>query len=74
MTPAAEKSGSAHLAASANGAYVHAMSLVLLVCGVASLVAALPAAVFLPGAGTAAVRDEPERSRSVIAPEPDAGQ
>ncbi|MGW5122582.1 MFS transporter [Streptomyces sp. NPDC004069] len=70
----AEKSGSAHLAASANGAYVHAMGLVLLVCGVASLVAALLAAVFLPGAGTAAVRDEPERSRSVIAPEPDAGQ
>ncbi|MFI9600587.1 MFS transporter [Streptomyces sp. NPDC052043] len=70
----AEKSGSAHLAASANGAYVHAMGLVLLVCGVASLVAALLAAVFLPGAGTAAVRDEPERCRSVIAPEPDAGQ
>ncbi|WP_046590077.1 MFS transporter [Streptomyces mangrovisoli] len=40
--------GSAHLAASANSAYVHGMGLILLVCGVASVAAALLAAVFLP--------------------------
>ncbi|SDM95521.1 drug resistance transporter, EmrB/QacA subfamily [Streptomyces sp. cf386] len=45
----AERAGSAQLAASANGAYVHGMGLVLLVCGLAALVAALLAAAFLPG-------------------------
>ena len=45
----AERTGSADLLASANGAYVHGMGLVLLVCGVAALLAALLAAAFLPG-------------------------
>jgi hypothetical protein len=45
----AAKAGSARLAASADDAYVHGMGLVLLVCGVAALLAALPAAAFLPG-------------------------
>ncbi|GAB7104083.1 DHA2 family efflux MFS transporter permease subunit [Streptomyces phaeofaciens JCM 4814] len=45
----AERAGSAHLAASANGAYVHGMTLALLVCAVAALVAALLAAALLPG-------------------------
>ncbi|MER5754921.1 DHA2 family efflux MFS transporter permease subunit [Streptomyces sp. NPDC002088] len=45
----AEKAGSAHLAASANGAYVHGMTLILLVCGASALVSALLAAAFLPG-------------------------
>ncbi|MFI1763597.1 MFS transporter [Streptomyces sp. NPDC020800] len=44
----AQKTGSAHLAASANGAYVHGMGVVLLVCGAAALVSALLAAAFLP--------------------------
>ncbi|MFI7504443.1 DHA2 family efflux MFS transporter permease subunit [Streptomyces sp. NPDC049687] len=49
----AERTGSAHLAASANGAYVHGMTLALLVCGIAALVSALLSAAFLPGtAGT----------------------
>ncbi|MFF9260291.1 DHA2 family efflux MFS transporter permease subunit [Streptomyces longwoodensis] len=46
----AERVGSADLAASADSAYVHGMGVVLLVCGVAALVSALPAAAFLPGA------------------------
>ncbi|MET9384930.1 DHA2 family efflux MFS transporter permease subunit [Streptomyces sp. NPDC002928] len=49
----AEKAGSAHLAASANGAYVHGMTLILLVCGASALVSALLAAAFLPGAPAA---------------------
>ncbi|MGW3953850.1 MFS transporter [Streptomyces sp. NPDC004752] len=49
----AERSGATQLVASANSAYVHGMGLVLLVCGIASLVAALLAAVFLPGAADA---------------------
>ncbi|MGX5212951.1 MFS transporter [Streptomyces violaceus] len=44
----AERSGMPHLAASANSAYVHGMGVVLLVCGVAALVAALLAGAFLP--------------------------
>ncbi|MFJ4518518.1 MFS transporter [Streptomyces sp. NPDC088816] len=64
----AERSGSAHLAASANGAYVHAMGLVLLVCGVASLVAALLAAVFLPGGAHGPVRAEPEEGPAMARP------
>ncbi|MEU9988544.1 MFS transporter [Streptomyces sp. NPDC048045] len=44
----AHRTGSAHLAASANGAYVHGMGVVLLVCGAAALVSALLAAAFLP--------------------------
>ena len=46
----AEQAHSAHLAASANGAYVHGMTVVLLVCGIAALVSALLAAAFLPKA------------------------
>ncbi|AOR32397.1 multidrug MFS transporter [Streptomyces fodineus] len=45
-----EKLGSARLLASANSAYVHGMGVVLLVCGIAALAAALPAAAFLPRA------------------------
>ncbi|WLW52580.1 DHA2 family efflux MFS transporter permease subunit [Streptomyces sp. YU58] len=45
----AARTGSAELAASANSAYVHGMGVVLLVCGIAALVAALLAAAFLPG-------------------------
>ncbi|MEV6944035.1 DHA2 family efflux MFS transporter permease subunit [Streptomyces sp. NPDC051172] len=44
----AEKAHSARLAASANSAYVHGMSVVLLVCGIAALVSALLAAALLP--------------------------
>ena len=50
----AQQSGSAHLAASADSAYVHGMSVVLLVSGIAALVAALLAAAFLPGTQRAA--------------------
>ncbi|MES5816677.1 DHA2 family efflux MFS transporter permease subunit [Streptomyces sp. RG80] len=46
----AERTGSAELLASADSAYVHGMAVVMLVCGVAALVAALLAAAFLPGA------------------------
>jgi EmrB/QacA subfamily drug resistance transporter len=45
----AEQTGMARLISSANSAYVHGMDVVLLVCGVASLAAALLAAAFLPG-------------------------
>lgn len=44
----AQHTGSADLLASANSAYVHGMGVVLLVCGIAALVAALLAAAFLP--------------------------
>ncbi|WP_053846616.1 MFS transporter [Streptomyces sp. NRRL B-24085] len=46
----AQRTGSADLLASANDAYVHGMGVVLLVCGIAALVAALLAAAFLPSA------------------------
>ncbi|MEV7072694.1 MFS transporter [Streptomyces sp. NPDC091972] len=46
----AQRTGSADLLASANDAYVHGMGVVLLVCGIAALVAALLAAAFLPAA------------------------
>ncbi|WP_020118459.1 MFS transporter [Streptomyces canus] len=45
----AQRTGSADLLASANSAYAHGMGVVLLVCGIAALVAALLAAAFLPG-------------------------
>jgi Na+-transporting methylmalonyl-CoA/oxaloacetate decarboxylase gamma subunit len=45
----AQRTGSSDLLASANSAYVHGMGVVLLVCGIAALVAALLAAAFLPG-------------------------
>jgi len=53
----AERTGAAQVAASANSAYIHGMNLALVVCGVASLVAALGAAAFLPGSSRAV---EPE--------------
>ena len=65
----AEKAHSAHLAASANSAYVHGMTLVLLVCGAAALVSALLAAAFLPGA-----RDARNAVAPPAAPEMAAGQ
>ncbi|WP_149830252.1 DHA2 family efflux MFS transporter permease subunit [Streptomyces tailanensis] len=68
----AERTGAADLVASANGSYVHGMGLVLLVCGVASLVAALLAAAFLPG--DLAVRSEESASPDVAAPKTDARQ
>ncbi|MGA6220019.1 DHA2 family efflux MFS transporter permease subunit [Streptomyces umbrinus] len=43
-----DRAGAADLVTSANSAYVHGMGLVLLVCGIASLVAALLAGAFLP--------------------------
>ncbi|WP_405507250.1 DHA2 family efflux MFS transporter permease subunit [Streptomyces purpurascens] len=49
----AERTSTPGLAASADSAYVHGMGVVLLVCGVASLVAALFAGAFLPGARSA---------------------
>ncbi|WP_216588058.1 DHA2 family efflux MFS transporter permease subunit [Streptomyces brasiliscabiei] len=48
----AERTGTADLLTSANTSYVHGMGVVLLVCGGASLVAALLAAAFLPGTKT----------------------
>ncbi|MGI5457420.1 MFS transporter [Streptomyces sp. CA-249302] len=58
----AEQTGSADLLASANSAYVHGMSVVMLVCGIAALLSALLAAAFLPKA----TQGQPARS-----PEPD---
>jgi hypothetical protein len=49
----AERAGSAELGASADSAYVHRMGVVLLVCGIAALVSALPATVLLPGTAPA---------------------
>ncbi|WP_037683262.1 MFS transporter [Streptomyces griseus] len=66
----AEKAGSAHLAASANDAYVHGMTLALLVCGLAALVAALLAAALLPG--TAAARHQGSALPDVVSPKADA--
>ncbi|WNM29872.1 MFS transporter [Streptomyces sp. Li-HN-5-11] len=68
----AAKAHSTGLAASANGAYVHGMGVVLLVCGIAALVAALPAAAFLPRA-TAGRQAESTEPDMVVAAE-DAGQ
>ncbi|WP_330348482.1 MFS transporter [Streptomyces sp. NBC_00582] len=66
----AEKTGSAHLAASADAAYVHGMTLALLVCGIAALVSALLAAAFLPG--TAAARSAGSARPAVAPHEADA--
>jgi EmrB/QacA subfamily drug resistance transporter len=56
----AGKAGSAHLAASADSAYVHGMGVVLLVCGAAALVAALLAAAFLPRTASGQPAQSPE--------------
>ncbi|MER6162902.1 MFS transporter [Streptomyces sp. NPDC001868] len=53
----AERTGTADLLTSANASYVHGMGVVLLVCGAAALVAALPAAAFLSNAPSG--RDTP---------------
>ncbi|MFI6035207.1 MFS transporter [Streptomyces sp. NPDC051315] len=66
----AERVGSAHLAASADGAYVHGMDLVLIVSGVAALVSALLAAVFLP----TAPRRRQTQTPDLVVPEADARQ
>ncbi|MGW3207337.1 MFS transporter [Streptomyces sp. NPDC001135] len=68
----AEKTHSAHLAASANSAYVHGTTVVLLVCGAAALVSALLAAAFLPG--TAAARPAEAVAPGVAAAVEDARQ
>ncbi|GAA3137102.1 DHA2 family efflux MFS transporter permease subunit [Streptomyces echinatus] len=69
----AGETGRARLAASADGAYVHGMGLVLLVCGAAALVSALLAAAFLPGPAPAAA-SEPGRAPRMVTPGTDAGQ
>ena len=71
----AQKAGpekAADLAASANSAYVHGMSVVLLVCGIAALVAALLAAAFLPKATP--VRHTEDVDPDMAAPTADARQ
>lgn len=68
----AERTGTPGLAASANSAYVHGMGVVLLVCGVAALVAALLAGAFLPGTRT--TPDGEGGTPAVAEPEADARQ
>ncbi|WP_225098707.1 MFS transporter [Streptomyces sp. CoH27] len=58
--------GAARLAASANDAYVHGMGVVLLVCGIAALVAALLAAVLLPKAAAPAQEAESTGAAMVV--------
>jgi EmrB/QacA subfamily drug resistance transporter len=75
----AQRTGSAHLAASADCAYVHGMGVALLVCGIAALVSALLAALFLtdtPGApkDTAGTAKVPAGSPAVASPVADAGE
>ncbi|MEU8970818.1 MFS transporter [Streptomyces monashensis] len=68
----AQKTGpgsAARLAASANDAYVHGMGVVLLVCGIAALVAALPAAVLLPRTASPAREAESGGGAMVVAAE-----
>ncbi|MER6077948.1 MFS transporter [Streptomyces sp. NPDC001833] len=69
----AGKTGSAHLAASANASYVHGMGLVLLVCGIAALATALLAAALLPNTPTER-RSEGNESPAVAPAAADAGQ
>ncbi|EST32061.1 MFS transporter [Streptomyces roseochromogenus] len=69
----AAHTGSARLAASANLSYVHGMTVVLIVCGIASLVAALLAALFLPN--TPVVQHTGRKEAPAVAtPVADAGQ
>jgi EmrB/QacA subfamily drug resistance transporter len=70
----ARRTGSAELAASANSAYVHGMGIVLLVCGIAALAAALLAAAFLPGTPNAPEARTPEDAPDMAAPQADARQ
>ncbi|MFE2063573.1 MFS transporter [Streptomyces sp. NPDC059467] len=69
----AAKTGSTHLAASANASYVHGMGLVLMVCGIAALVTALLSAAFLPNTPTAH-RTEGNEDPAVAPATADAGQ
>ncbi|MEW1773767.1 MFS transporter [Streptomyces sp. NPDC086777] len=69
----AGKTGSAHLAASANASYVHGMGLVLLVCGIAALATALLAAALLPNTPTER-RTEGSEVPAVAPTTADAGQ
>ncbi|WP_330283287.1 MFS transporter [Streptomyces sp. NBC_00588] len=68
----AEKAHAAHLAASANSAYVHGMDVVLLVSGIAALVAALLAAAFLPR--TAPAPTPSDAGPDMVPPTADARQ
>ncbi|MFR0357925.1 MFS transporter [Streptomyces sediminimaris] len=68
----AGRAHSAHLAASADSAYVHGMGVVLLVCGVAALVSALLAAAFLPRPAPA--DSTPDTGPDMVAPAADARQ
>ncbi|PNG22928.1 MFS transporter [Streptomyces cahuitamycinicus] len=68
----AERTGAAGLATSANSAYVHGMGVVLLVCGVAALLAALLAGTFLPGTRT--TPDAGHGTPTMAGPEVDARQ
>ncbi|GAA2484896.1 hypothetical protein GCM10023100_29010 [Actinocorallia cavernae] len=63
-----------HLAASADAAFIHGMSLVLLVCGTASLAAALLAALLLPDTPVVRRAGAPEEASAMAAPAADAGQ
>ncbi|KUN08494.1 multidrug MFS transporter [Streptomyces yokosukanensis] len=69
----AAHTGSAHLAASANTAYVHGMTLVLIVCGIASLVAALLAALLLPST-PAVLPTAQEETPAMVTAAADGGQ
>ncbi|MEV5954132.1 MFS transporter [Streptomyces sp. NPDC051987] len=69
----AARTGSARLVGSANASYVHGMSLVLLVCGIAALATALLAAAFLPDTPTER-RTEGDQSPAVAPAAADAGQ
>ncbi|MFI6353068.1 MFS transporter [Streptomyces sp. NPDC050743] len=64
---------SAHLAASANSAYLHGMTVVLLACGIASLVTALLAALLLPNTPVVR-RTGREDVPAMAAPVADAGE
>jgi Na+/melibiose symporter-like transporter len=68
----AEKAHAAHLAASADSAYVHGMDVVLLVSGIAALVAALLAAAFLPR--TAPAPTPSDAGPDMVPPTADARQ
>lgn len=63
-----------HLADSADAALTHGMSLVPLVCGIASLAAALLAAPLLPDTPVVRRADAPEEGSAMAAPAADAGQ
>jgi hypothetical protein len=64
-----DPASAARLAASANDAYVHGMGVVLLVCGIAALVAALLAALLLPRTASPAREAETGDATMVVAAE-----